>query len=138
MACNDGAIILGGRWAYLELGWGGYWAWDRIENASLMPWLVSTAYLHSILVEQNKGMLRLWNVILISLTYWLTIMGVCIVQWNHSRISTHICRITYWLLAIRIDNRYFHFHIFNHRFKAKNIKPKEKIESFQVENPVFI
>ena len=49
------AIILGGRWAYLELGWGGYWAWDPVENASLMPWLVATAYLHSIIVEQKKG-----------------------------------------------------------------------------------
>ncbi|MGW8180984.1 MAG: cytochrome c biogenesis protein CcsA, partial [bacterium] len=58
-------FTLGGRWAYEELGWGGYWAWDPVENASLMPWLVVTAFLHSIMITEKKGMLKLWNFVLI-------------------------------------------------------------------------
>ena len=69
------AIVLGGRWAYLELGWGGYWAWDPVENASFMPWLTGTAYLHSVLIEEKKNMLKFWNVLLIMLTFLLTIFG---------------------------------------------------------------
>ncbi len=68
-------IMLGGRWAYEVLGWGGYWAWDPVENASLMPWLVSTAYLHSVMIQEKRGMLRIWNVALIGLTYTLCLFG---------------------------------------------------------------
>ena len=68
-------IVLGGRWAYAELGWGGYWAWDPVENASLLPWLTGTAYLHSVRIQEKKNMLRLWNVILIMITFTLTIFG---------------------------------------------------------------
>lgn len=68
-------IILGGRWAYAELGWGGYWSWDPVENASLLPWLTASAYIHSIRVQYKKDMLRLWNVILIMTTFILTIFG---------------------------------------------------------------
>ncbi len=68
-------IILGGRWAYVELGWGGYWAWDPVENASFLPWLTSTAYLHSVIIQEKKNMLRLWNVVLIMITFVLTIFG---------------------------------------------------------------
>ena len=58
-------IMLGALWSYSELGWGGYWAWDPVENASLMPWLVGTAFLHSIMVQEKRGMLKIWNVSLI-------------------------------------------------------------------------
>lgn len=68
-------IILGGHWAYEELGWGGYWAWDPVENASLMPWLTATAYLHSVMIQERKGMLRVWNVFLVITTYLLCIFG---------------------------------------------------------------
>jgi cytochrome c-type biogenesis protein CcmF len=68
-------ILLGGRWAYEVLGWGGYWAWDPVENASLMPWLVGTAYLHSVMIQEKRGMLKIWNVALIGLTYALCIFG---------------------------------------------------------------
>jgi len=68
-------IILGGWWAYQELGWGGYWAWDPVENASFMPWLTGTAFLHSIIIQEKKNMLRVWNTILIMLTFALTIFG---------------------------------------------------------------
>jgi cytochrome c-type biogenesis protein CcmF len=68
-------IILGGKWAYMELGWGGYWAWDPVENASLMPWLTGTAFLHSVIVQEKKDMLKVWNVVLIIATYLLVIFG---------------------------------------------------------------
>jgi cytochrome c-type biogenesis protein CcmF len=68
-------ILLGGKWAYMELGWGGYWAWDPVENASLMPWLTGTAFLHSVIVQEKRGMLKVWNVVLICLTYLLSILG---------------------------------------------------------------
>lgn len=68
-------VTLGAQWAYVELGWGGYWGWDPVENASLMPWLVATAYLHSVMIEEKKQMLRVWNVTLIISTFALCIFG---------------------------------------------------------------
>ena len=72
---NGTGILLGGAWAYKELGWGGYWAWDPVENASLMPWLTGTAFLHSVMIQEKRGMLKVWNVSLIIITYALTIFG---------------------------------------------------------------
>ncbi len=72
---NTVGVILGGQWAYVELGWGGYWAWDPVENASLMPWLTATAFLHSIMIQEKKGMLKVWNMSLVILTYALSIFG---------------------------------------------------------------
>jgi cytochrome c-type biogenesis protein CcmF len=68
-------IVLGGKWAYVELGWGGYWAWDPVENASLLPWLTATAYLHSVMIQERKGMLKFWNMTLVISTYLLSIFG---------------------------------------------------------------
>jgi len=68
-------LILGGKWAYVVLGWGGYWAWDPVENASLMPWLAGTAFLHSAIVQERRGMLKIWNILLIVLTYLLGVFG---------------------------------------------------------------
>lgn len=68
-------LILGGRWAYDVLGWGGYWGWDPVEIAAFMPWLTGTAFLHSVMVQEKKGMLKRWNMVLIILTYALVIFG---------------------------------------------------------------
>ena len=68
-------IILGAWWSYEVLGWGGYWAWDAVENASLLPWLTGTAYLHSVMVQERRGMLRVWNLSLLCATFALTILG---------------------------------------------------------------
>ena len=68
-------LILGGQWAYEELGWGGFWAWDPVENAALMPWLTGTAFLHSVMIQEKRNMLRIWNVVLIITTFGLTIIG---------------------------------------------------------------
>ena len=68
-------IVFGMRWAYEELGWGGYWFWDPVENASLLPWLTATAFLHSIQIQENRGMLKVWNMGLVILTFLLTIFA---------------------------------------------------------------
>ncbi|CAN5622241.1 heme lyase CcmF/NrfE family subunit [soil metagenome] len=68
-------IVLGGAWAYTELGWGGYWAWDPVENASFMPWLTATAFLHSVVIQEKRRMLKVWNVTLIVLTYSFAVFG---------------------------------------------------------------
>ena len=73
-------ILLGAQWAYAELGWGGYWAWDPVENASLMPWLTGTAYLHSVMIQERKNMLKVWNIVLVMLTFLLCIFGTFITR----------------------------------------------------------
>src|SRR4051812_12968466 len=73
-------IMLGSLWSFAELGWGGYWGWDAVENASLMPWLVGTAYLHSIQVEEKRGMLRVWNVSLVMASFVLALLGTFLVR----------------------------------------------------------
>lgn len=67
--------LLGAQWAYVELGWGGYWGWDPVENSSLMPWLTGTAFLHSVMMQRRRGMLKVWNLVLIVVTFTLTIFG---------------------------------------------------------------
>jgi cytochrome c-type biogenesis protein CcmF len=73
-------ILLGARWSYAELGWGGYWAWDPVENASLLPWLTGTAFLHSVMVQEKRGMLKVWNVSLVLTTGTLAILGTFLVR----------------------------------------------------------
>ena len=68
-------IFLGAHWAYSVLGWGGYWGWDPVENASLMPWLTGTAFLHSVMMQEKRGMLKMWNIWLVFATFWLAILG---------------------------------------------------------------
>ena len=73
-------VMLGARWSYMELGWGGYWAWDPVENASLMPWLTGTAFLHSVMIQEKRGMLKVWNVSLVLATGVLAILGTFLVR----------------------------------------------------------
>jgi cytochrome c-type biogenesis protein CcmF len=73
-------ILLGALWSYSELGWGGYWAWDPVENASLMPWLIGTAFIHSIMVQEKRGMLKVWNASLICATFVLCLLGTFLVR----------------------------------------------------------
>ncbi len=67
--------LLGAHWAYVEVGWGGYYAWDPVENAALMPWLAATAFLHSVMIQEKKGMLKVWNMVLVALAFGLSIFG---------------------------------------------------------------
>jgi cytochrome c-type biogenesis protein CcmF len=73
-------LLLGARWSYTELGWGGYWAWDPVENAALMPWLVATAFLHSIMVQEKRGMLKVWNACLVVGTFSMALLGTFLVR----------------------------------------------------------
>ncbi len=110
-------IMLGARWAYVELGWGGYWAWDPVENASLMPWLCGTAFLHSVMVQERQGMLKAWNMVLVICCYTLAIFGTFLTRsgvvssvhaFAQSAIGTYfvsfiiiILTVSIWLLALR-------------------------------------
>ena len=73
-------IVLGARWSYYELGWGGYWGWDPVENAALMPWLISTAFLHSVMIQEKRGMLKIWNASLVLAASTLAIVGTFLVR----------------------------------------------------------
>lgn len=73
--CLSVGILLGGWWAYHVLGWGGIWAWDPVENASFLPWLTGTAFLHSVMIQERRGMLKVWNLVLIIVTFTLTLFG---------------------------------------------------------------
>ncbi|HHT62266.1 MAG: heme lyase CcmF/NrfE family subunit [Bacillota bacterium] len=72
--------LFGAQWAYIELGWGGYWAWDPVENASFLPWLTGTAFIHSVMIQERKGMFKFWNIALVILTYCLTLYGTFLVR----------------------------------------------------------
>ncbi|MBC7644005.1 MAG: cytochrome c biogenesis protein CcsA [Thermoleophilia bacterium] len=94
-------LVLGARWAYEEIGWGGYWAWDPVENAALMPWLTITAFIHSIMVQQRRGMMRWWNVVLVTLSFCLSIFGTFLTRSGvlssvHSFVSSSV---GWWFLG---------------------------------------
>ena len=73
-------ILLGAHWAYAVLGWGGYWAWDPVENASLLPWITGTAFLHSVMMQEKRGMMKVWNVWLVFITFMLCILGTMLTR----------------------------------------------------------
>ena len=98
-------IFLGAHWAYAVLGWGGYWGWDPVENASLMPWLVGTAFLHSVMMQEKRGMLKVWNMWLVFATFWLAILGTFltrsgIISSVHAFAQSSIGSWFAWFLAI--------------------------------------
>jgi cytochrome c-type biogenesis protein CcmF len=73
-------LLLGARWAYDVLGWGGYWGWDPVENSALLPWLTATAFLHSVMIQEKRGMFKVWNMILIVLTFCLMVLGTFVTR----------------------------------------------------------
>ena len=123
-------IILGGWWAYQELGWGGYWAWDPVENASFMPWLTLTAFLHSIIIQEKSGMLRFWNMILIILTFALTIFGTFLTRsgvmssvhsFTESSLGPIFLFFVFFILIISLSMVYI---------RKEHLRSVRKIESF--------
>ena len=121
-------ILLGSKWAYEELGWGGYWAWDPVENASLMPFLLGTAFLHSLIVQERRGLLRFWNAILITAAYhmclvgtWITRSGV--LEGPHSFAESSIGKpmIAYVALSFVFSMRYVYF-------RRRRLKPEQRME----------
>src|SRR5579883_2438607 len=100
-------IMLGQGWAYAVLGWGGYWAWDPVENASLLPWITATAFLHSVMMQEKKGMMKVWNMVLVSSTFFLCIFGTFltrsgVVSSVHAFAQSAIGKYFVWFLAIGI------------------------------------
>ena len=89
-------ILLGAWWSYEVLGWGGFWGWDPVENAALLPWLVGTAYLHSVMVQQRRGLLRIWNLSLVIAAFSLTILGTFFTRSGGDRVGP---------LLLRLDHR---------------------------------
>lgn len=100
-------ILLGSGWAYAVLGWGGYWAWDPVENASLLPWLTATAFLHSVMMQEKRGMMKMWNVVLVSSTFFLCIFGTMltrsgVVQSVHAFAQSELGPYFAWFLGLGI------------------------------------
>src|SRR5450432_1874285 len=122
-------VFLGAHWAYSVLGWGGYWGWDPVENASLMPWLTGTAFLHSVMMQEKRGMLKMWNMWLIFATFWLAILGTFltrsgIISSVHAFAQSSIGEWFAWFLGITFVV-FLYFFILN----SKHLKSEHKLES---------
>ncbi len=131
-------IFLGAHWAYSVLGWGGYWGWDPVENASLMPWLTGTAFLHSVMMQEKRGMMKSWNVWLIFSTFLLTILGTLltrsgIVSSVHAFASSDIGSWFYGFILIVFAVCLFTF------FKQKDhLKSENRLESLVSRESSFL
>ncbi|MCB0340022.1 MAG: cytochrome c biogenesis protein CcsA, partial [Bdellovibrionales bacterium] len=131
-------IMLGGHWAYVELGWGGFWAWDPVENASFLPWLTATAFLHSVMIQERKDMLKFWNVWLVTLTYGLTVFGTFItrsgiVQSVHAFASTDIGEVFLQYLSF-----IFLLALVLVLYRRKELRPARHIESLFSREAAFL
>jgi cytochrome c-type biogenesis protein CcmF len=138
-------IFLGSHWAYSVLGWGGYWGWDPVENASLMPWLVGTAFLHSVMMQEKRGMLKVWNMWLVFACFWLAILGTFltrsgIISSVHAFAQSSIGSWFAWFLGITFAVFVFFF-VQNH----KHLRSENKLEgmisresSFLFNNLLFL
>ena len=131
-------IVLGMWWAYVELGWGGYWAWDPVENASFLPWLTQTAFLHSIMIQEKRGMLRKWNIVLVVVTFLLSILGTFltrsgVVESVHSFAQSPIGT---WFAAFTIISTVVT--IFFVGTRLKNLEAKAELESMASREAAFL
>jgi cytochrome c-type biogenesis protein CcmF len=131
-------IFLGAHWAYSVLGWGGYWGWDPVENASLMPWLVGTAFLHSVMMQEKRGMLKVWNMWLVFATFWLAILGTFltrsgIISSVHAFAQSSIGSWFAWFLGITLAVFLFCF------LKNKeHLRSEHKLESLVSRESSFL
>jgi len=131
-------IFLGAHWAYSVLGWGGYWGWDPVENASLMPWLVGTAFLHSVMMQEKRGMLKVWNMWLVFATFWLAILGTFltrsgIISSVHAFAQSSIGSWFAWFLGITLAVFLYFF------FKNKDhLRSEHKLESLVSRESSFL
>jgi c-type cytochrome biogenesis protein CcmF len=131
-------LILGGAWAYQELGWGGFWMWDPVENAGLIPWFTATAFLHSIIVQERRRMLRRWNFTLVCLTFLLTIFGtfltrsqliVSIHSFADSQLADYFLYYMFFIAAVSAA-------LLIWRWRA--LKAPERIQSFMSKEAFFV
>ena len=132
-------VIFGMRWAYEELGWGGYWFWDPVENASLLPWLTATAFLHSIQIQENRGMLKVWNMALVVGTFLLTMFATFLTR-SGLIDSVHTfaenLRIAYIFLGFMGGLAAFAAILIIHRLPS--LKPENHFQSFLSRESAFL
>jgi cytochrome c-type biogenesis protein CcmF len=131
-------IFLGAHWAYSVLGWGGYWGWDPVENASLMPWLTGTAFLHSVMMQEKRGMLKIWNMWLVFITFWLAILGTFltrsgIISSVHAFAQSSIGTWFAWFLALTFAT-FTYFFVKN----KSHLKSEHKLESLVSRESSFL
>lgn len=138
-------MILGAQWAYVELGWGGYWAWDPVENGSLMPWLTGTAFLHSVIVQEKRNRLRIWNMVLIIATFTLSILGTFITRsgvlnsvhsFAKSNIGPAFLVFMIVILLFSLGLLFYRQTLLSSKNQAVNLVSKEN--SFLLNNIVFV
>jgi cytochrome c-type biogenesis protein CcmF len=131
-------IFLGAHWAYSVLGWGGYWGWDPVENASFMPWLVGTAFLHSVMMQEKRGMLKVWNMWLVFASFWLAILGTFLTRSGmiasvHAFAQSPIGGWFAWFLAITFIV-FAVFFTLNHKY----LRSEHKLESVMSRESSFM
>src|ERR1700693_1677991 len=130
--------LLGAHWAYVEVGWGGYYAWDPVENAALMPWLAATAFLHSVMVQERKGMLKVWNMVLVALAFELSVFGTFLTRSGvvNSIHSFAKSPIGSWFLAFVVISSLFSLALILWRLPL--LKARTKLESALSREAAFL
>jgi cytochrome c-type biogenesis protein CcmF len=130
--------LLGAHWAYVEVGWGGYYAWDPVENAALMPWLAATAFLHSVMVQERKGMLRVWNMVLVALAFELSVFGTFLTRSGvvNSIHSFAKSPIGSWFLAFVVISSLFSLALIVYRLPL--LKARTRLESALSREAAFL
>jgi cytochrome c-type biogenesis protein CcmF len=130
--------LLGAHWAYVEVGWGGYYAWDPVENAALMPWLAATAFLHSVMIQERKGMLKIWNMVLVALAFELSVFGTFLTRSGviNSIHSFAKSPIGSWFLAFVVISSLFSVVLILWRLPL--LKARTKLESALSREAAFL
>jgi cytochrome c-type biogenesis protein CcmF len=130
--------LLGAHWAYVEVGWGGYYAWDPVENAALMPWLAATAFLHSVMIQERKGMLKVWNMVLVALAFELSVFGTFLTRSGvvNSIHSFAKSPIGGWFLAFVVISSLFSLGLIMKRLPL--LKARTKLESALSREATFL
>ena len=130
--------LLGAHWAYVEVGWGGYYAWDPVENAALMPWLAATAFLHSVMIQERKGMLKVWNMVLVALAFELSVFGTFLTRSGvvNSIHSFAKSPIGSWFLAFVVISTLFSVALILWRLPL--LKARTKLESALSREATFL
>ncbi|MDP9286020.1 MAG: heme lyase CcmF/NrfE family subunit [Actinomycetota bacterium] len=130
--------LLGAHWAYVEVGWGGYYAWDPVENAALMPWLAATAFLHSVMIQERKGMLKVWNMVLVALAFELSVFGTFLTRSGvvNSIHSFAKSPIGSWFLAFVVISSLFSVALIIWRLPL--LKARTKLESALSREAAFL
>jgi cytochrome c-type biogenesis protein CcmF len=130
--------LLGAHWAYVEVGWGGYYAWDPVENAALMPWLAATAFLHSVMIQERKGMLKVWNMVLVALAFELSVFGTFLTRSGvvNSIHSFAKSPIGGWFLAFVVISSLFSLGLI--LWRLPRLKAKTKLESALSREAAFL